>query len=158
MRRCPYCNSIYVCWNWVHVDKDKLTELNPWRKPFEFDHWGHECWDCDNVMQTTHKVTNGMPYFIAVRLHRIKYILGFGYETYREMSYHNTKINNRFGTPKDYKIYTLVRTNTGNKISIGTFIKWEHKGSHFEGTVIEINKDYEATVKTHDCGLVKVKL
>jgi len=48
IRRCPYCNSIWVCWNWWH----------------SLDEWGHECWSCDNAFVTKGKVSNGIPYWI----------------------------------------------------------------------------------------------
>jgi len=45
-RKCPYCKSIYVCWNWFNAG----------------GHWGHECWDCENVIETDYKVEDGIPY------------------------------------------------------------------------------------------------
>ena len=69
--RCPYCHSIWVCWNCVHTDLDKLVELNPHmtREELRDTQWGHECWNCGDDMggscwQTRDKVNNGVPYWL----------------------------------------------------------------------------------------------
>jgi hypothetical protein len=46
MKRCPYCNSIYVCWNWFQADDGD---------------WGHECWECENVFITQREEMFGLP-------------------------------------------------------------------------------------------------
>ncbi len=53
MKRCPHCNSIYVCWNWIGCDDSE---------------WVHECWDCDNAFWTEHKEMFGLPYRILRRI------------------------------------------------------------------------------------------
>lgn len=63
MKKCEYCGSIWVCWNWFHQTKENLNSLNP-HKHFENDEWGHECWKCDSVQITSYKVKNGIPYKI----------------------------------------------------------------------------------------------
>lgn len=50
MRKCKYCNSIWVCWNWCHAELE----------------WYHECWSCENVQTTNKKVRNGLSYFLLV--------------------------------------------------------------------------------------------
>ena len=68
--RCPYCNSIWVCWNWIHAwggDRQKHEEMNPHIPPSELLDWGHECWNCgDDIggscFETPKKVRNGIPY------------------------------------------------------------------------------------------------
>lgn len=63
MRKCKYCQSIFVCWNWLHVPKQRLKELNP-QKYIHDDSWGHECWKCTGVQETDIKVTDGIPYWL----------------------------------------------------------------------------------------------
>lgn len=70
--RCPYCNSIWVCWNWINAfggDRKKHEEANPHIKPKDLKDWGHECWACQDdiggpVWQTHNKVKNGVPYWL----------------------------------------------------------------------------------------------
>ena len=66
IKRCPYCNSIWVCWNWCHCDLDKMTELNPHltREELRKSQWGHECWNCEGVSETENRVRNGIPHWI----------------------------------------------------------------------------------------------
>jgi hypothetical protein len=74
MARCPNCNSIWVCWNWIHVPVEKLQKMNP-NIPVERlkkGQWTHECWNCgDDIsgfcFETENKVTNGIPYWILRR-------------------------------------------------------------------------------------------
>lgn len=47
-RKCVYCLSPWVCWNWFADEKQ--------------EEWSHECWDCDNVQSTTEEVKDGIPY------------------------------------------------------------------------------------------------
>jgi len=70
--RCPYCNSIWVCWNWIHSwggDLDKNCEMNPHmtREELRQTQWIHECWNCGDEIggtcfETPNKVRNGIPY------------------------------------------------------------------------------------------------
>lgn len=55
IKKCPYCNSIWVCWNWVNYKNI----------------WGHECWDCTGVNETYYKVRNGIPYWILSKFHNL---------------------------------------------------------------------------------------
>jgi hypothetical protein len=41
---CPRCGSPFVCWNWIHVEKDKFNQMNPHQTPRTTDLWDHECW------------------------------------------------------------------------------------------------------------------
>ena len=45
-KRCPMCDSPFVCWNWFGNDSDGYS---------------HECWSCDSLSETTSLVTDGMP-------------------------------------------------------------------------------------------------
>lgn len=67
MKKCPYCGSIWVCWNWLHFTKEsmnqKLLELHI-NYRHATDKWGHGCWKCDNAFETAEKVKNGIPYWI----------------------------------------------------------------------------------------------
>lgn len=72
LRRCPYCNSIWVCWNWFHVfnvDRKKDEESNPHIDPKKLKEWFHECWDCEKSFDTYNKVKNGIPYFILKKFY-----------------------------------------------------------------------------------------
>lgn len=53
VRKCPYCKSIRVCWNWWVVGSN--------HSPYDAS-YGHECWNCDRTHETDHKVTDGVPY------------------------------------------------------------------------------------------------
>ena len=82
MPRCPYCKSIWVCWNWVHSfggDLEACAAANPHMTKEELAEtmWTHECWNCGDghggsCFQTAHKVKNGIPYWI---LRRFYYLL-----------------------------------------------------------------------------------
>jgi hypothetical protein len=61
MRKCPTCDSQFVCWNWIRSPKDSMNLLNPDRV-FMHDQWYHECWDCTNVFPTNFKVVDGIEY------------------------------------------------------------------------------------------------
>ena len=63
MKKCPYCKSILVCWNWMHQTKEKLQEYNS-HLDIKNDEWYHECWDCDSINFTSYKVTNGIYYWL----------------------------------------------------------------------------------------------
>jgi len=72
--RCPYCNSIWVCWNWINAwggDFERYVKANPHltREELRQTMWGHECWDCDNCHQTADKITNGIPYWVLKRFY-----------------------------------------------------------------------------------------
>lgn len=70
--RCPYCKSIWVCWNWIHAfggDRKAYEQANPHINPKDLKNWGHECWDCgDDISgrchETFNKVRNGVPYWL----------------------------------------------------------------------------------------------
>lgn len=52
MRRCPHCQSAWVCWNWFHDAKEGT--------------WGHECHNCSAAFQTNGHVDDGIPYKILM--------------------------------------------------------------------------------------------
>jgi hypothetical protein len=65
-RKCPNCGSIWVCWNWVYVTKERHNELNP-GNIVDHDIWDHECWDCEwcvGHLINDEKVNNGIPYWM----------------------------------------------------------------------------------------------
>jgi hypothetical protein len=70
--QCPYCHSIWVCWNWAHWDLENLVKLNPnlSRRELVNSQWGHECWSCSGVHETMDKVERGVPYWF------LKYVYG----------------------------------------------------------------------------------
>ena len=77
IRRCPYCDSIWVCWNWIHAfggDRKAYENANPHYKPEDLKDWGHECWDCDLQFETHRKVRYGMPYWILRSFHWMRKI------------------------------------------------------------------------------------
>jgi len=66
-RRCPYCDSVLVCWNWVNAwggDLDRYCKENPHltREELSQTMWVHECWNCEDCNQTAEKVEDGIPY------------------------------------------------------------------------------------------------
>lgn len=74
IKKCPHCNSIWVCWNWVCAvggDRKKHEQANPHKKPKDLKDWYHECWDCDNAIETHKKVRNGIPYWFLRSFHWI---------------------------------------------------------------------------------------
>ncbi len=81
--RCPKCNSIWVCWNWIHSfggDFEAYVKANPHmtREELKQTQWGHECWNCGDeyggyCFETENKVTNGVPYWILT--HFSKYFV-----------------------------------------------------------------------------------
>ena len=78
IRRCPYCNSFLVCWNWVYAfggNMRAFIEANPHQsvEHLRQNRWGHECWNCDNVITTPSKVLNGIPYWVLNIYGKIKY-------------------------------------------------------------------------------------
>lgn len=70
IKRCPHCNSIWVCWNWIHQTKEKMNKFNPGRF-YTHDYWGHECWDCDSCISTDFKVKNGIPHWILIKFYKL---------------------------------------------------------------------------------------
>ena len=73
IKKCPYCDSIWVCWNWVYAfggDRKAYEEANPHLDPKSLKDWGHECWDCDFCFETYEKVRNGIPYWVLKRFYR----------------------------------------------------------------------------------------
>ena len=73
IKRCPYCNSIWVCWNWIHAfggNREEYEKANPDIDPKCLFDWGHECWDCENVIETKNKVRNGIPYWFLSKFYK----------------------------------------------------------------------------------------
>ena len=74
IKRCPKCNSIWVCWNWAHAfngDLEAYAKANPHltREELRKTMWIHECWNCGDEIgghcfETANKVRNGIPYKI----------------------------------------------------------------------------------------------
>ena len=65
-KRCPRCNSIFVCWNWTHAfggDRKAYEQANSHVSPENLFDWSHECWNCDFIFETKHKVI-GIPYWL----------------------------------------------------------------------------------------------
>ena len=65
LRKCPYCNSVLVNWNWMIAwggDMDKFAEMNPHIPPEELKPYGHECWSCENCHETKDEIKDGIPY------------------------------------------------------------------------------------------------
>jgi len=80
--RCPYCKSIWVCWNWVHINIETAVALNPHipRDELKKTLFGHECWNCGDDIggachTTAEKVTNGIPYWILRYIHGLPDII-----------------------------------------------------------------------------------
>ncbi len=74
IRKCPYCDSIWVCWNWIHAfagDRKAYEKANPHIDPKNLKDWGHECWDCEGCNETLHKVQNGIPYWVLWHFHEL---------------------------------------------------------------------------------------
>jgi len=72
--KCPFCKSIWVCWNWLYFNKDRINKLNPAHLLKTTDEWGHEC-HADKCIDsfglgschiTSHKVRNGVPYWLLM--------------------------------------------------------------------------------------------
>ena len=63
-RKCKYCGSFIVCWNWFGPISD------------EDPRYDHECWDCENIMVTEYKVTDGVPYEALRPLSKLQRELG----------------------------------------------------------------------------------
>ena len=80
--RCPYCNSIWVCWNWVQSNVETAMELNPNIPKDELEETliGHECWNCGDdwggsCWGTPNLVTNGVPYWVLRYIHGLPDII-----------------------------------------------------------------------------------
>lgn len=69
MKKCEYCRSIFVCWNWFHQTEKILQELNS-NLNIKNDEWGHECWECEGVQITSYKVKNGIPYWLLKLIYK----------------------------------------------------------------------------------------
>lgn len=72
IKRCPYCNSIWVCWNWVYAfggNRKEFEEANPHIDSKDLRDWGHECWSCGGVSETYNKVRNGIPYWFLKKFY-----------------------------------------------------------------------------------------
>ena len=97
-RRCPYCNSIWVCWNWLHSfagDLDAYAKANPHmtREELAQTMWGHECWDCDSVHQTEGKVNNGIPYRFLKRCYKFFRKAYMNYAQDFQVTYEQWRVN-----------------------------------------------------------------
>lgn len=101
--KCPYCNSIWVCWNWIHIFKDKHNEMNP-HMLVNGDVWSHECWKCSSVFETYgDRIINGVPYWFLVWFspnYQIDCCTG---KVYRKMN-----IFDYFPFTLPFKIYTQI--------------------------------------------------
>lgn len=63
MKKCKFCGSIWVCWNWIHVEKEKFKEMND-HLDVRGDYYVHECWRCEKCFDTYHQIKNGIPCLI----------------------------------------------------------------------------------------------
>lgn len=81
MRKCQYCGSEFVVWNWLGC----FGFWSGWKRNFWyngkfpyfrwrfwqfFDRWGHTCWNCGDggeLQFTFFKVRNGMPYDVMTK-------------------------------------------------------------------------------------------
>ena len=67
LKTCPYCDSIYVCWNWMNCfcgDAQQMIDKNL-HCNYTLDNvpmWRHECWDCGGCFDTHDKVSTGIKY------------------------------------------------------------------------------------------------
>ncbi len=71
---CPYCKSVFVCWNWIHCKAGTGTvgykdSDGIWKHKPNEEYWGHECWDCSGCFDTDHKVLFGIPYFALIKFY-----------------------------------------------------------------------------------------
>jgi len=64
LRRCPYCGSIWVCWNWIHAPAQWTYDTEDGFEYNEGDIWVHECWNCEGCFETPIKIYLGIPYKI----------------------------------------------------------------------------------------------
>ena len=69
MKRCSYCNSEFVCLNWIHCRTIKryikvCIDMKHIISPAGYikNRWSHECWNCGCVSSTMFKVRFGMDY------------------------------------------------------------------------------------------------
>ena len=72
IRKCPYCGSPWVCWNWMHAwgGNMEIYEIkNTHIFPKDLKEWGHECQRCDAVSETYHRVQNGLPFWFVKRVY-----------------------------------------------------------------------------------------
>jgi hypothetical protein len=49
IKKCPGCQSIFVCWNWVPASQNHQS-------------WSHECWACGTCFSTDTKIVDGISY------------------------------------------------------------------------------------------------
>jgi len=62
-RKCNWCSSVYVCWNWFHF---RTTE--------DVTNWGHECWSCGACQETRAIVKRGIPSWLLRLCSKLKLI------------------------------------------------------------------------------------
>lgn len=61
METCPKCGSIHVCWNWTYFNNTVPNNMNNFFIEQD-EKFGHECWKCDWIWETDHRITNGIKY------------------------------------------------------------------------------------------------
>jgi len=70
-KKCKYCGSEFVCWNWMYCRTFKTWWGNfikgfpcAWKRPWIFvtQRWAGECWECQRIIHTIFKVRNGISY------------------------------------------------------------------------------------------------
>ena len=59
MRRCAFCDSIWVNWN---------IKLEMIEEPV----YAHDCYKCGRIHLTDHWIHGGMPYFLLVIAHEVQ--------------------------------------------------------------------------------------
>ena len=72
IRKCSYCGSPWVCWNWIHAfggHREMYEAVNPHIDPKDLKDWGHECFDCEAINETYHRVQNGLPFWFVKIFH-----------------------------------------------------------------------------------------
>lgn len=72
MNKCPYCQSILICWNWVYVPQSNFESMNPHLPPRKGHYYGHECWACTGVFDTDFKPKLIIPHWLLKLIYWIK--------------------------------------------------------------------------------------
>lgn len=70
-RKCDYCDSEFVCWNWFvapfwatwmrNISYNSSFPYFRWKFWHFFDRWHGECWHCGRIVTTFFEVKNGIP-------------------------------------------------------------------------------------------------